>query len=351
VTASRGHTTDVDRFIAEHEASWRRLDALIRRAGRDPRALGTDELDELVRLHLRTSSHLSTVRTVGADRDLAAHLSQLVARSSAVVHGSHPRSWRAVIVGLRDTFPAAVWHARRPILLSTALFCGAFLLVAAWLVASPAALEAFYPDPQAREQLLEEDFEAYYSSEPGTTFAVRVFTNNAGVGILAFGAGVLAGVPTLLVLLLNGVNVGLAGGLFHASGEATRFWGLILPHGLLELTAIFIAGGAGLRLGWAVLAPGDRPRHRALAEEGRRAVVLVIGLVGVFAVAGLLEGYVTPAPLPTAVRVGIGAVVWTAFLAYLVVLGRAAAARGLTGALGEEAVVAPGVPVTGSRAP
>lgn len=295
-----------------------------------------DELDELVRLHLRTSSHLSTVRTRDLDPDLAAHLSQLVARSNAVVHGSRPRTWRTVVTAVRDTFPAAVWHARRPILLSTALFGVAFLVMAVWLTASPAAVEAFFPDPDQRAQLLEEEFEAYYSAEPGTTFAARVFTNNAGVGVLAFGAGILAGVPTVLVLLLNGANVGLAAGLFHAAGLAGRFWSLILPHGLLELTAVFVAGGAGLRLGWAVLSPGDRTRREAVAEEGRRAVVIVIGLVGVFAVAGLLEGYVTPSGLPPTARVAVGAVVWAALSAYVVHRGRVAAAAGLTGALGEE---------------
>ena len=311
-----------------------------------------DELAELVQLHLRTSSHLSTVRTLEADPDLAAHLSQLVARSSAVVHGSRPRTWRTVLVGLRDTFPAALWHARRPILASTVLFCATFLVMTIWLANSPAAVDAFFPDPEQRQQLLEEDFEAYYSAEPGTTFAARVFTNNAGVGILAFGAGILAGVPTVLVLVFNGVNVGLAGGLFHASGEAPHFWGLILPHGLLELTAVFIAGGAGLRLGWAVLVPGDRTRRAAVAEEGRRAVVIVVGLVAVFAVAGLLEGYVTPAPIPTSARVATGTVVWAAFLLYAVHFGRAAAARGLTGALGEEPdEVSPGVDSGGTATP
>jgi uncharacterized membrane protein SpoIIM required for sporulation len=363
-TRPGGPATNIDRFIAEHEPGWRRLGELVRRVGRDPRGVPADELAELVRLHLRTSSHLSTVRTLHADPELAAYLSQLVARSGAIVHGSRPRTWRTLLVGVRDTFPAALWHARRPILLSAGLFCATFLVVAVWLVNSPAALDAFFPDPGERQQLLEEDFEAYYSAEPGTTFAARVFTNNAGVGILAFGAGILAGVPTLLVLVLNGANVGLAGGLFHASGEAAHFWGLILPHGLLELTGVFIAGGAGLRLGWAVLAPGDRTRRRAVAEEGRRAVVIVIGLVGVFAVAGLLEGYVTPADVPTSARVATGAAVWAAFLAYAVLLGRAAAARGLTGALGEashqvarssrEPAPSPGTDgpvVTGSRVP
>ena len=288
-----------------------------------------------MRLHLRVSSQLSTVRTHLGDPELAAHLSSLVARSTAVVHGTRPRTWATLVRGVTETFPAAVWHARLPILLSTLVFAISALVVGVWLATTPAAVEAALP-ADAREAYLERDFEAYYSSEPGTTFAARVFTNNAAVGALAFGSGVLWGIPTLYVLVLNGANVGVAAGLFHAAGDAARFWGLILPHGLLELTAVFIAGGAGLRLGWAGLAPGDRTRGAALAEEGRRAVVIVLGLVLVFYVAGLLEGYVTAAPWPTAARVGTGALVWGAFVGWVVLAGRNAARRGLTGALGEQ---------------
>jgi Stage II sporulation protein M len=143
-------------------------------------------------------------------------------------------------------------------------------------------------------------------------------------------------VGTLFVLLLNGANLGLAAGLFAAVGQQPKFWGLILPHGMLELTAVFVAGAAGLRLGWTLIDPGDRPRGAALAEEGRRAVVIVLGLVVVFLVAGTIEGFVTGRPWPTWLRVGIGAAAEAAFLAYVVVLGRRAAAAGLTGALGEE---------------
>ena len=117
--------------------------------------------------------------------------------------------------------------------------------------------------------------------------------------------------------------------------NAPLFWGLILPHGLLELTAIFVAAGTGIRLGWALVAPGDRPRTQALAEEARRAIVVVVGLVAVFLVAAMLEAFVTPSPLPTWARVGTGVVVELTFIAYVVGFGRAAAAEGLTGALGE----------------
>jgi hypothetical protein len=121
------------------------------------------------------------------------------------------------------------------------------------------------------------------------------------------------------------------GGLFVAEGQAGHFFGLILPHGLLELTAVVIAGGAGLQMGWAMLAPGDRTRAAALAEEGRRSVVLVLGTVGAFVVAGLIEGFVTPAPIPTLVRVAVGVAVEVLFVAWVVGRGRAAVADGFTG--------------------
>ena len=333
---TRGHTTDIDGYILANQPIWQRLDELVRRAGGRPGRLTADELDEVVRLHLRVSSQLSTVRVRYRDAGLAARLSALVARSGALVHGSRPRTVGTFARALTVTFPAAVWHARRAILVSTFVFVAGFAAVAVWLANSPAAFEAAVPET-ARQAYLEEEFEAYYSSEPGTTFAARVFTNNAGVGALAFGSGIAAGIPTLAILLFNGVNVGVAAGLFHAAGEAGRFWGLILPHGLLELTAVFVAGGAGLQLGWAVIAPGDRTRREALADEGRRSVVIVIGLVLVFLVAGLLEGYVTAAPWPTWARVGTGAVVWAAFLAYVGVLGARAARAGHTGGWSEVA--------------
>lgn len=331
-----GITTTVDAFIAANRQRWDRLDALAAAARRDPRSLSPAELDELVELHLRVSSQLSFARTHLGDSDLTAALSRRVARSASVVHGTRPRTWRTVVHGLTRTFPAAVWHARLPIAVSTLVFVASFAVIAVWLATSPEAVAASAPE-EVRRAYIEEDFEAYYSSEPGTAFAARVFTNNAAVGAMAFGMGVLWGLPTIYVLVLNGVNVGLAAGLFHAAGDAVTFWTLILPHGMLELTAVFIAGGAGLRLGWAALAPGDRTRSEALAEEGRRAVVIVLGLVVVFLVAGLLEGYVTAAPWPTWARVGTGAVVWAAFTGWVIVAGRQAAADGLTGALGERA--------------
>src|SRR5262249_17665995 len=131
------------------------------------------------------------------------------------------------------------------------------------------------------------------------------------------------------------LNVGLLGGWMVSEGDGWRFFGFILPHGMLEISAVIIAGGASLALGWALFVPGDRTRAVGLGGEGRRLVTVVIGLMVMFLAAGTIEGFITGTDIPIGLRVAIGAVGWVAFALYFVVRGRAAAARGITGGWGE----------------
>jgi len=315
---------DIDAFIATHRAGWDRLAALVAMAEHG-RPLSADEVDELVRGYERTSTHLSIARTRYGDHALTADLTRRVGRARALIYGTPMGTWRDAVRFLTHAFPGAVWDARRAIAVSFVLFMGPAVVLAVWLAASPRALDVAAP-PALREAYVEEDFEEYYRSQPSAQFASFVTTNNIRVSLLAFAGGVLACVPTALVLISNGANGGAAAGLFAAAGQLPRFWGLILPHGLLELTAVFIAGGAGLRLGWTLIAPGDRPRSVALAAEGRRSVAIVVGLAAAFVVAGIVEGFVTGSPLPTWARVGIGVVVEALFVGYLLAYGPPAAA-------------------------
>jgi uncharacterized membrane protein SpoIIM required for sporulation len=326
---------DVDRFIAENQLTWDRLAQLVGRRGRRARRLHADDLDELVVLYQRVSSHLSYTRTYHREPALTARLTDLVARSGALIYGTRAPTLRAAGRFVADTIPAALWYARHFLLVSALAFLFPAAAVGLWLANSPAALEASAP-AAVREAYVNEDFEDYYSSGPSAQFATAVTVNNIQVSFLAFAAGIAGCLYTVYMLAANGAGLGWAAGLFAAAGQQPKFWGLILPHGLLELSAVFIAGAAGLRLGWTLIDPGDRPRGQALIDEGRRAVVLVVGLVGVFLGAGLIEGFVTGSPLPTWARVGIGVTGELVFVAYAVVRGRAAAARGLTGALGED---------------
>lgn len=325
----------VDEFIHLNQPVWDRLAELAAQGGRRASALPATEVGELVALYQRTSTHLSLARSRYHDPSLAAALTTLVARAGSVVYGTRPRTLRAAGRFFSDTFPAAVWYDRWFLLASTLLFLLPALAIGLWLGNSPAALEAAAPEA-LREAYVTEDFADYYTNLASGEFAATVTTNNIRVGILAFASGILLGIPTVIVLVLNGANLGFAWGLFIAAGEQARFWGLLAPHGLLELTAIFVAGAVGLRLGWTLIDPGDRRRSDALVEEGRRAVAVVIGLVAVFTISGLIEGFVTGAPWPTWIRVGIGILAEAAFILLIVIRGRNAARRGLTGALGEQ---------------
>ena len=325
---------DIDRFIASNEADWKRLESLSHRAHRDVGRLDERELDEFIRLYQRTSTHLSYSQTNFANPGLSLRLSQLVAASGAVIYGTRPRTIRAFKHFVTVTFPAALWHIRRAVLVSALLTFVPALAVGVWLAHSPRAVEASAP-AAVRQAYVNHDFSDYYRSEPAAAFATTVYTNNVKVAIVAFAAGILVCVVTAYLLVSNGLNLGLAAGLFAAAGQSSKFWGLILPHGLIELTSVVIAGAAGLRLGWAIIDPGDRPRLAALTDEGRRAVVVVFGTVFTLLAAGLIEGFVTGSSLATWLRVGIGVVVETAFLAYVFVCGRSAVALGYTGAVGE----------------
>ena len=317
---------DIDRFIAEHKPAWNRLAHLARRGRNGGRGLDPAELDELVHLYQRVSGHLAFSRVAFGDAALDATLTAVVADANAAIYGTRTSARSAIRRFVFFSFPGSVWRIRWFVLAAALLTLVPGFVVGTWISNSDAALDASGPEA-VRAAYVEEDFEAYYSSEPAAQFATTVTFNNIRVAFTAFALGIFACVGTAGILAFNGANVGVAGGLFHAVGEAPRFWGLILPHGLLELTAVIVAGGAGLCLGWALISPGDRTRGRALAEEGRRSVLVVLGLVFAFVAAGLIEGFVTGSPLPTAARVLVGVVVEMAFLTYVYQLGRSAEAE------------------------
>jgi len=317
---------DVDAYMAAHDREWHRLDELVRRR----RRLSGPEVDELVQLYQRAATHLSAVRAAAHDPVLVATMSTRVARARSAVTGAHTPSWRDVGRLAVIAFPAAAYRARWWWLGTTLSSLVVALVVGWWIARSPQVQAGILPPAQVR-QLVGHDFQSYYSQYAATSFAAKVWTNNAWVAAEALIFGILLGLPTLFVLFQNAVNVGVDGGLMFAHGKGALFFGLILPHGMLELSAVFLASAAGLRLGWCVIDPGPRPRGRALAEEGRAMVTIALGLIVVLLVSGVIEAFVTPSPLPTWARILIGAAAESAFLVYIIVLGRRATIAQETG--------------------
>lgn len=318
---------DVDLFVATHRAEWDRLAELL-----DRRRLRGPEADELVTLYQRSATHLSMVRSAAPDPALLNRLSSLVTRARSAVTGTHSPAWREIGLFFSRRFPAAVYLSRRWWIATAVVTIVVSGLLAAW-IATDVRVQASIAAPDEIRALTRPggEYETYYSSDPAASFAARVWTNNAWVAATCLFIGVLAGIPVLLALWDNALNVGIGAGLMSAAGRLDIFFGLITPHGLLELTAVFVAAGTGLRLGWTVINPGGRSRATALAEQGRATAAMALGLACVLLVSGAIEAFVTPSHLPTWARIGIGALAEGLFLTYVFVLGRRAARAGFTG--------------------
>ncbi|AZS86876.1 stage II sporulation protein M [Streptomyces griseoviridis] len=319
---------DLDVFVTAHRAEWDRLEALL---GRRRRLTGA-EADELVALYQRTATHLSLIQSSAPDPQLTGRLSQLVARARNAVTGTRRASWRDVTRFLTEGFPAAVYRSRRW-WVPTALLSTAVAVLLGWWIGTHPEVQASIAAPDELRALTRPggQYETYYSSHPAASFAAQVWTNNAWAAAQCLIFGVFLGLPVLWILFQNMLNLGVGFGLMSSVGRLDTFLGLVLPHGLLELTAVFVAAGTGLRLGWTLIDPGQRTRRTALAEEGRAAVGMAIGLALVLFVSGAIEGFVTPSGLPTWARIGIGVAAEAAFLAYVFVLGGRAVRAGATG--------------------
>lgn len=315
---------DIDAFVATHQGGWERLQQLTKQA-RKLTSLRPDELDELLHLYQRAGSDLAHARVAYAgDQSVVSRLTLLVGDAHSVLYAQRDTEiTRSIGSFATVTFPLAVWSLRRFITIAALLMLVPWAVMTIWLAVSPKAFDLVAPDA-VKEAYVNGEFEDYYSSQPAQNFASQVFLNNIRVAFLAFAAGILLCVVTAVLLAYNGAMVGVAGGLFWQAGQAGKFWGLILPHGLLELSAVVVAGAAGLRIGWTVIDPGDRSRFSALTEEARRAGNVLVGLVVAFLLAALVEGFVTGRPWPTGVRVGIGVAVFLAFWGWTVICARTA---------------------------
>jgi uncharacterized membrane protein SpoIIM required for sporulation len=308
---------DIDAYVAAHAGEWYRLEQLVNR-----RRLTGFEADELVALYQRAATHLSVIQTRSPDPVLVSRLSTLVARGRSAVAGGSSPAWKEVSRFFTVTFPLTVYRARRwwlgAMVLSYAL---AFLMMA--YVAGHPEIWPKLGTPDELKQLVDHDFQSYYSEHPAQDFALEVWTNNAFVA----GATLISGVTLIFpiyLLLDNAINLGVVGGLMIGHGRSDLFWGLIIPHGLLELTAVFVAAGMGLKMGWSWVDPGPLPRSWALARAGREAILGALGLIVVLAVSGAIEAFVTPSGLPTWARIAVGVLAETAFLVYVFGWGRRA---------------------------
>ncbi|RLP76030.1 stage II sporulation protein M [Mycetocola tolaasinivorans] len=319
---------DLDAYRAAHEKQWNRLEALTSRG-----SLSGAEADEFIARYQSAASDLSVLQAAAGSTPDGDRLGVGIARARLRFTAAS----KNVLLQLGEFFllqlPAALYRIRW---LTLAVALGTILIASAWaiwLLGDPQLVYNLGTEA-GLQKYAEEDFYNYYSEHASSSFGAMVWTNNAWIAAQAVAFGV-TGVWVPFILAQNAQGLGQSFAILHTFGHGGDFFLFIAPHGMLELTAIFVAGAAGLRIFWSWVAPGNRPRLVALAEDGRALITVAIGLVFVLGLSGLVEGFVTGSDLPWPVKIGIGAVAFLAFLGYMLIQGRRAYRAGETGDLGE----------------
>jgi uncharacterized membrane protein SpoIIM required for sporulation len=306
--------TNLDEFVRERTPTWTELERLVEGGGNSPARLGSAGVLRLGSCYRAVAADLAFARRRFPSDPIVGRLERLTQRGRHAVYNTS---------GSRNTVLAFVtrgyWRRvrERPALLVIAVVCLALptLLSGYWAWRDPGAASGLAPSAyQSVTQPRPDGQDLGVSVDEQSDLAARIFTNNIQVSFLAFAGGILLGLGTLYLLIQNGIMLGAVAGLAIGAGNGRPFFELVVAHGVLELSCIVVAGAAGLRLASAIVDPGTRPRMDALRTEARAAVEIVLGTAVWLVVAGLVEGFLTPAGKGLAVvlvvGLGLGVLFW-----------------------------------------
>lgn len=332
--AARRGSAQAARLAAARAERWRAYHELVERARAGGlAALPEEDVARFAELYRAVSADLARVRTYGGSAELGYTLERWVVAGHNLFHRPPHRTWQALRSWLVEGFPALVRMRWRPLAVAAAaLFLPAIATYTAVRV-DPGSARAILPAQfviraeQAPQRLSEG---RGYVDVPEMFMPVmssRLIANNVQVTFFAFATGIFAGLGTILLLAFNGVFLGAAVGLYDANGAGALIWSFVAPHGVVELTAVCIAGAAGIWMGSALVLPGRASPGAALVTRARESVALLLGTTLLLVLAGMIEGFVSPATIPTTVKLTIAAVTALALIAYLTLAGRGEAGR------------------------
>lgn len=308
-------------FVERRQGGWKRLERLLDKAERSGiRRLDPDEVSELGTLYRWVTSDLAFAQGRAFEPTLVAYLNRLTARAHAIVYAGASEGGFARVLRFFDrTFPMEVRNSRVPILVSVALFCGSAAL--AYYLIHNQPLDAYVLLPPEliapiHKGLHAQNFVTNQQMLGSPTMAAWIMQNNIRLAFFAFAGGVTLGIVTVYLLLFNGLMLGGAAAMYTNAGFGRDFWATIAPHGIIELTAVQIAAGAGLLIAAGILAPGQLRRRDAIRRNARRAGVLIMGVASMLVVAATIEGFFSPENYPEQVRLLFGGATALAMLLY-----------------------------------
>ena len=301
-------------FIAKKQNTWDELETLLTHS----RGASAGQLNRLGYLYRRVTSDLAVARRDFPQDPCVAYLNALASRAHAAVYQTSPFKRGTLRQFLLFGFPA--------VFRENLSFIGAAFVM--FTVSFAAAYWIALSTPELAEQIVPEHFASHIreledgawnntSAENRNLFASFVMTNNIRVAFFAFAGGIIFMIGSAYILVINGIVIGAIAGMCHVNGVALALWSFVSPHGYIELTTIFIAGGAGLKLGYALIAPSLLTRKRTLTDAARTAIQLLGGSVALLVVAGIIEGFVSPSGLLPSVKIGFGALTGILLFTYL----------------------------------
>jgi uncharacterized membrane protein SpoIIM required for sporulation len=330
-------------FLKRNKPEWEELEALVARARRQIGRMTPAELARLDVLYRRTTVHLAQVGTRTRDMPLIEYLNHLTAAAHSVIYLPPANSLSSLLTRtsrfVTEGFARSVartwrYHAASAVLVLggavVAYFAASGDTLAAYALSMPGDNRLPGSTPEHLRSVLTSGREQGSGSK--FLFASFLFAHNLKVGLLSLCFGVLAGVPTIYLLVYNGMLLGAFTALHHRAGIYTDYWAWILPHGVTEISAIVLCGGVGLLLGKSVLSPGDLTRTESLRRAGNEAVPVCLGVAGMLVLAAIIESFLRQSHLSSEDRLifaAVSAAAWIAYLARGVVIERGARRRAM----------------------
>jgi len=311
----------VDRFVEDRRARWARLENLISEANGRVERLAPSDVLELGRLYRSASSDLAVARRDFALDAATERLNDLVATAHALVYSEAPTSGRRLRRFFLHELPSSVRANSRFTAVSLAAFAIPLLATFAIGLLLPEIAATALP-PETRQHLAERRLWTDIPEGYRPLVGPLIIVNNVRVAVAAFAGGLTAGALTLYLLVANGAFLGTVLAVVQGYGLSGGLLTFTAAHGPLEISCIVLSGGAGLRLAWALLRPGDRRRRDALRLAGAQAIRVMLLIIPALGVAGILEAFLSPSDAPIALKVAVGVVVGLALWSYIFLVGR-----------------------------
>ncbi|MBA2942000.1 stage II sporulation protein M [Paenibacillus sp. CGMCC 1.16610] len=308
---------DISRFIREHKSQWTELEQLLLQLGKRKRSLQASQVNRFTELYKTASAHLATLQTHSPADETTVYLNHLVSQAHNTMYKDSLTSSAQMKEFFLHYFPSLIQARSLFVGFAFVLFLLGGLLGFLSVWHDPLNLALIMPGGMA------DNIDPSKTAEPrgdlhSPLISTAIMTNNIRVAVLAFISGITLGIGTVYLMISNGLLVGALAAIYMQSGKSYVFWAYILPHGIIELTAIFIAGGAGLYMGYRFFVPGPYPRKLRFLESAKESAQLLIGTIPLFIIAGLIEGYITPSTLPLEMKYIIAGVTLLLLTLYFV---------------------------------